>query len=187
MEISYSSQEDPNGTYESLRFLAQAAVDLSDFDSSSNIYEYCAQALHRLSGGAIIIVNSVRPATGTLKTEAYAGIDAQDAEIKSYFGSSLVGTEYHPDKTLDELLTGRLEQFNGGLHELTFGKIPLDASRRFEQILQIDEIYGTAFILDMQIFANALIIYTKGKQLQNKLAIETFVQQASIALQRQQA
>ncbi|MFO7729289.1 MAG: PAS domain S-box protein [Spirochaetia bacterium] len=187
MERYFSPQEDPNGTYDSLRFLAQAAVDLADFDVNSNIYDYCAQALHRLSGGAIIIVNSVQPAAGTLKTEACAGIDAQDAEIKSLLDSSLLGAEYHPDRTFDELLTGRLEQFSAGLHEISFGKIPREAARQIEQMLQIDEIYGTAFILDKQIYANTLLIYTEGRQLQNKLAIETFVQQASIALRRQHA
>jgi len=187
MERFFSAQEDPNGTYESLRFLAQAAVDLADFDINSNIYDYCAEALHRLSGGAIVIVNSVQPAEGTLKTEACAGIEAQGTEINALIGRSLLGAEYYLDKTFDQLLSGRLEQFNGGLHEISFGKIPRETGRHVEQMLKIDEIYGTAFIIDKQIYANTLLIYTEGKQLQNKLAVETFVQQASIALRRQHA
>jgi len=45
---------------------------------------------------------------------------------------------------------------------------------------------GLPLFLDHQIFANAALIFPKGKDLQNRETIETFVKQAAIALKRQQ-
>ena len=169
---------------DSLYLLSQAAVTLSEFSLTGDIYSYCADALKRLSGAAYVVVNSIHKEKHIVRTEAFAGLGDLDSEVQNIIGNRIIGAEYRFDQTIFELESGKIETFNGGIHELSFGKIPEKNAAELEQMLQVDRIYGIGFILNSQIYANAGLIFRTHEKLKNHLAIKTFVQQASIAMKR---
>lgn len=177
---SFCPQADPD----SLSFLSETAVSLSDFTLGDDIYGYCAKVLKRLSGAAYVVVNSIHKEKQVLRTEAFAGFGELSADVQELIGQHINGAEYRFDQSIFELESGKVEAFYGGIHELSFGEIPKDKAAELERLLNVDRIYGIGFILDRQIYANAGLFYRENENVTQHLAIKTFVQQASITMKR---
>ena len=173
-----------NEEHSILLFLAQTAAELADFTIDENIYDYCSHALRRLSRASYVVVNSIHYANEIIRTVAFAGLEDVSTEVRELVGDRIVGAEYPLDQSIFELESGKIERFKGGLHELSFGMIPQNSATQLEHILEVDKIYGVGFILNNRIYANAALIYTGESDITNQLAIEIFVQQASIAMKR---
>ncbi len=173
-----------NDEHKNLRFLAQTAAELADFNLNENIYDYCSNALKTLSGASYVVVNSIHREDDMIRTEAFANFADLSPEVQPLVGNEIVGAVYPFDHSILELESGKIEHFKGGIHELSFGKIPHKPAAQLEHLLEIDKIYGVGFLLNNEIYANAALIYTRERDITNKLAIEIFVQQASIAMKR---
>ena len=168
-----------------IRFLAETAVQFMDTAVDRDIYSYIGNCLHSLVPDAYITVNSVKQEQELLTTEALMGIGNRYDKLISILGINPVGNTYRIDSSILELSGGRLEEFSGGLHELTFGGIPKTVCSALEKVFQIDSIYGIAFMVDRQIYATSTFLMKKGNKIRNNEIIEAFVRQASIALKRQ--
>ncbi len=167
-----------------LPFLSRTGAELADFSLDENIYDYCSKILKKLSNASYVVVNSIHYEDDMIRTEALDGLEDMSTEVQALVGNRIVGAEYTFDQSLLELESGKIECFKGGLHELSFGKIPQNTAAQLEQLLEVDKIYGVGFILNNQIYANAALIYAGKSDITNRLAIEIFVQQASIAMKR---
>ncbi len=148
------------------------------------MYSYLAETLRRLNPHAYVVLNSIDQATTTLQTEAVLGIEPYLERIIRLLGFHPEGKSYRYDASIDDLQNGTVTEFSGGLHELSFGKIPQIAARRVEHLLGIEKIYGIAFLVDREIYANAVMIFPKGRDLRDREIVETFAGQAAIALKR---
>lgn len=183
---SKASQNQARQHLQNINFLAETALHFVNNTFDGTIYQFLGECLHQLNPEGYFIINSVDMPGRFTRTEAIVGVERKFRKIMSILGFDPIGETYPLDDTIFELASGAIAPFEHGLHELSFGKIPLSITRNIERILRIGKIYGIAFILDHQIFANAALIFPKGKDLQNRETIETFVKQASIALKRQQ-
>jgi PAS domain S-box-containing protein len=184
---SKSGQNEARQHLQNINFLAETALHFVNNTFDGNIYQYLGECLHRLNPGGYFIINSVDMVHRFTRTEAIVGVEQHFRKILSILGFDPIGEYYTLNDSIYSLAPGTIRKFEYGLHELSFNKIPLPIARNIERFLRIESIYGIAFILDNQIYANAALIFPKGKDLQNWATIETFVKQAAIALKRQQA
>lgn len=134
-----------------------------------------------------MVVNSVHSYDKLIRTEAYAGLGDLDGKIESLVGSTIVGAEYQYDHSLFQFDSGRIEPFCGGIHELSFGKIPKETAYEIETMLEIDHILGIGFVLEKELYALAGLIYHRHTGQGNRLAVQIFAQQAAVAIKRQRA
>jgi len=169
-----------------IRFLRETAFHFLDTPTKKNIYAYIGDCLHQLNPDAYIILNSVDGKRKKLKTEAIHGIEKHIEKIISILGFHPLGKEYAFDDSLYELADGRLNKFGRGLHELSFGAIPQIVSNTLEKILKVRNIYGIAFIVDGEIYADAVLMLPKNTEISRAETIEAFARQAAIALKRKQ-
>ena len=180
-----SAERAANEQLKNIRFLADTAVQFIDTAVDRNIYRYIGECLHTLVPEAYITVNSVNQNEGILTTEALLGVGNRYDKLISILGINPVGNTYRVDSSIFELAGGKLEEFSGGLHELTFGGIPKRVCSALESFFQIGSIYGMAFMVDRQIYATSTFLMKKGNTVKNSETIEAFVRQATIALKRQ--
>jgi len=85
------------------------------------------------------------------------------------------------------LISGKLVRVPGGIHELSFGKIPKAACDALEKLAGIGNILVMGFSKKGELYGSATIIMRKGCELKNLDIVETFLRQAGVALQHKQA
>lgn len=180
-----ASEQKAQQRLENIRFLAETAFTFIDSKIQDSIYTYIGECLQKLIPGGYILINSFDHTGGILKTEALIGLDTIIDKIITILGFHPVGTSYTVDESFYNLASGRLETFEYGIHELSFGKVPKTIAKSLEKTFNIGKIYAIAFMVDNEIYANATIILPKNREINSRETIETFVSQASIALKRQ--
>ncbi|GAH57141.1 unnamed protein product, partial [marine sediment metagenome] len=85
------------------------------------------------------------------------------------------------------LTSGKLVKVPGGFYEFCFRRIPRTVCRAIEKLLDLGDIYAMGFAWKGKLFGSASILTRKGTQLVDQTVIETFIYQASVALQRRWA
>ena len=171
-----------------LMFLARTATSLVQLSSEEDVYQFIGQRLQEIAGNAVIFVNSFDEASGTFCVRAVLGIDERLERLIKLLGRHPVGitTPINEEARLG-LTSGKLEKVPGGLYELAVGAIPKSVCTAIEKLLGLSQPYAMGFAWKGQLFGSAVIFTRKGAELRNPDIIQTFVMQASVALQRRQA
>jgi len=127
-----------------------------------------------------------------LKTQAIVGLGNFSEKIAGFLGEQPEGKTFNiNDKILRSLhnaIGGKLNLYEDGLYGLSFNTIPKELCYTMEKILNIKNFYTITLKKDNILFGTVIIILKKdAEEITNKQYIETFIQQASIAIQKRQA
>jgi PAS domain S-box-containing protein len=189
MALSLSEKRSEEGL-EEVHFLAETAFEFIDpragriGEDKRRIYTYIAEKLRRLNPKAIVIVNSIHKEKQLLRNEALVGVGSGMKKIIEHLGFDPLGSSYPIDESLANLESGRIDEFHEGIHGLSFGKIPKAVAKGVERLLNIGRIYGIGFIIDGEIYANAVMLFSRGEDIRHRETVQAFTRQASIALKR---
>lgn len=171
-----------------VRLLSQAAMALVELAPEENIYETIGIHLQQLAGDSVTVVNSFDRGSRSLRVEAMIGIGEHLKTILKILGSHPVGTVIPiNEEAVTGLTSGGLMGVPGGLLSITMGGIPEPICRGIERVLGIGEAHAMGFVSGEELFGSAIVLMRRGVELRGKSIIETFVRQASIALQRRHA
>jgi len=181
------AQEDEKNIRD-LAFLSRTAMGFLELSPEDDIYEFIGGQLKELAGDSIIIVNSFEEATDSVCVRAVLGFGKKMGTILRILGRHPVGMFLKiDDEAKLGLSTGKLVKVPGGLYEFSFRRISRTVCRAIEKLLDLGDIYAMGFAWKGKLFGSASILTVKGTELGNQNLIETFVKQASVALQRRQA
>ncbi|MDH4217885.1 MAG: ATP-binding protein [Candidatus Aminicenantes bacterium] len=133
-------------------------------------------------------MNSFDEASNNFCVRAVKGIGKHMDKVLKMLGKHPVGliTPIN-DEAREGLTSRRLKKVSGGLYELSVGAIPKATCNAIEKLLNLGDTYAIGFSWKGRLFSSATILMRKGIELGNPSIVETFVRQASIALQRRQA
>jgi two-component sensor histidine kinase len=168
--------------------LSRTAVELVDLSPEEDIYQFIAEKLKDLVGGCVISMNSFDEAFNNFCVRAVEGIGKHMDKVLKILGKHPVGliTPIN-DEARNGLTSRKLKRVSGGLYELSVGAIPKATCNAIAKFLNLGETYAIGFSWKGRLFGSATILMRKGTELGDPGIIETFVRQASIALQRRQA
>jgi len=168
--------------------LSRTAVELVDLSPEEDIYQFIAEKLKELVGGCVVSMNSFDEASNNFCVRAVEGIGKHMDKVLKILGKHPVGliTPIN-DEAQDGLTSRKLKKVAGGLYELSVGAIPKAACNAVEKLINLSDTYAIGFSWKGKLFGSAAILMRKGEELGDPSIIETFVRQASIALQRRQA
>jgi two-component sensor histidine kinase len=168
--------------------LSRTAVELVDLSPEEDIYQFIAEKLKELVGGCVISMNSFDEAFNNFCVRAVEGIGKHMDKVLKILGKHPVGliTPIN-DEARNGLTSRKLKRVSGGLYELSVGAIPKATCNAIAKFLNLGETYAIGFSWKGRLFGSATILMRKGTELGDPGIIETFVRQASIALQRRQA
>jgi two-component sensor histidine kinase len=168
--------------------LSRTAIELVDLSPEKNIHQLITERLKELIGDCVISMNSFDEASNNFCVRAVAGIGKHMDKILKILGKHPVGliTPIN-DEARNGLTSRELKKVAGGLYELSVGAIPKATCNAIEKLLNLSDTYAIGFSWKGKLFGSATILMRKGAELGDPGIIETFVRQASIALQRRQA
>lgn len=176
-----------------LEFLSVTAMDFLRPAGDENIYDLVGDRLREVLNHSFIIINSYDKASNLFCTESIKGFGTHLNRILGLLGRHPVGMtfEMNNEEARQRLGSGRLMPGPKGLHELSFGAVPAGVAYAIEKLLGIGDIYVVAFSQKEEIFGSTIIITRRGREKDdipgNQELIETFINQASVALQRKRA
>ena len=171
-----------------LAFLSMIATGFLELSPEDNIYEFIAEQLKKLGGNSIIMVNSFDEATDCACCREVLGVGEKMGAIVSILGKHPVGMFLKIDNEARLGLTsGKLVKVPGGFYEFCFRRIPRTVCHAIEKVLDLGDIYAMGFAWKGKLFGSASILTHKGTQLADQTVIETFIYQASVALQQRRA
>jgi len=172
----------------SLAFLSRTAMEFVELLSESDIYQFIGKRLRELAGNSFVLVSSFDETTQCIQAQAFLGARKEIESILKILKKNPMEMSLPINEEARAGLTaGKLIKVPGGLYVLSFEKIPKHICTTLEKLLNLGDIYTMGFTRKGELFGNALII-TRGKAgLEKKDLIETFIGQASVALQRRRA
>jgi len=172
----------------SLAFLSNTAMEFVEVPPKSDIYQFIGKRLRELVGNSFVLVNSFDETTQCIQAKAFLGVRKEiESVLKILKKNPMAMSLPINEEARAGLTTGKLVKVPGGLYVLSFEKIPKHICTTLEKLLNLGDIYAMGFTRKGELFGNAVII-TRGKTgLEKKDLIETFIGQASVALQRRRA
>jgi PAS domain S-box-containing protein len=174
---------------ESLRKMARDAVDLVRLKPDQDVYAFIAERLRDLLPDTVVAVNSFDPESGTLVTRSILGLDPPMLDkVGNLIGEQTLGATFREieEEIRDKLFSGRLQEVEEGLYGIFFGRVPADRCREIEDLVGVRGTYSIGFRWGGTLFGNASLFCQRDEPLDREI-VETFVNQASIVLDRRKA
>jgi len=171
-----------------LAFLSRTAMEFVELPSESNIYQFIGKRLRELVDNSFVLVNSFDEATQFIQAQAFLGARKEIESVLKVLKKNPMAMSFPiNEEARAGLTTGKLVKVPGGLHVLSFEKIPKHICTTLERVLNLGDIYVMGFTRKGKLFGNTVIITRDRTGLEKRNLIETFIGQASVALQRRRA
>jgi len=169
--------------------LSETAMGFVELPAEKDIYWFIGEKLRQLIDDAIyILVNSFDQKTGEIQVRALLADDRNRQAVSKTLGAFPLGISFVvSEEAWNGLISGKLVRVPGGIHELSFGKIPKAACDALEKLAGTGDIFTMGFTRKGELYGSATIIMREGSQLSNRDVVETLVRQAGVALQRKRA
>ncbi|MDY6875975.1 MAG: PAS domain S-box protein [Chloroflexota bacterium] len=168
--------------------LSKSAMEFVDLPPEEDIYWFIGNCLKEIVGDAIVIVSSFDVASDTFCVRAVSGIEGRIEVLIEILGSDLVGRSFVVGGKVKPAPTaGRLVEIPWDLYEFSSRRVPKGVCQVLERVFNLGDIYVMGFFRKGELFGSAVIMMHRGAELKNPGIVETFINQASVALQRKQA
>jgi PAS domain S-box-containing protein len=182
------AEEKEKQHHRDLQWLSNAAMGFVELSPDEDLYRFIGEKLRELVPNSIVIVNSYDPASESVRLRSVLGVGKETRRVLKILGRDPVGISLKlDDEAGSALMKGNLVKVPGGLYELSFRRVPKAVCDAIQRVLGVGESYSMAFLRKGQFFGNVVMVMKRGAQVANKEIVETFVREASVAMQRRQA
>lgn len=176
-----------------LEFLSITAMEFLSLPTDTDIYQLIGKSLLRIASQSIVIINDYDPDSNMVCTKSVKGLGKSAERILGLLGKDPVGMtfEMNDEEARKVLESGKLAPGPKGIYELCFGVVPRGICYAIEKLLNLDQILAIGFSKKGDLFGNAIILTRQIKARETlwerREMIETFINQAAVALQRKRA
>ena len=174
-----------------LSVLYETTSLLNSLDTADGMYQYLGEIIRELTGNARLILCRHSPGDGTIRINATWGFEGMEDRIETLLGfdprRATVPLQLLTTDGNQGFTSGRLVRVDGGLHELSGGRLPLQACRDVEQLLGGPALYTMGFALEGHLLGGVIIMAADRMALDNRTLIETVINQGAMAIQRKTA
>jgi PAS domain S-box-containing protein len=169
-----------------LEFISRKAMEFVHPAPDTDVYLTIAQGVRSLCPDAMVSVHSYDRQTGSMTVVTVIDKDAR-ARIREILGKDPVGIQFHPTPDImDKTMEGVLHRFPSGTYVSCFAQTLTgeEISRVREDMGPLDT-YLMGLTHGKELYGEILIVLKKGAVLQHQHILETYLNQASVAVQRQ--
>lgn len=171
-----------------LSFLSRAAMEFVEIDRETDVYQLVGARLADLIGKVPIVISSFDRQSRVFTLRSFLGPPRLVRAALQITGRKAEGMVFPlSEAAIRRLYARKLEPVPVDLYELTEGTVPAIICRGVESIFNLGAIYAMGFIRGEELFGSASIYLPRGTELNYRATIETFINLASVALERQQA
>lgn len=171
---------------QNVEWLSQRALDFLELPSVEKIYQYIGKNLTGLVPHSLIIINDINEQKETVTPRYMFGINNNTfRKVINTLGMNPIGKEYpFAEELKDCYKKQRLVEFQGGLDEFSFGHMNKTLVSQVEKLLSLKAIYTIGLRRENRLFSAIHLLKFHTSEIQYFNMVETFLNQASIALQR---
>ncbi len=182
------AQEEERRLLEEMRFLSRTTMEFVDLPPEQDAFELIAEHLHELVKDAVVVTSAVDASHERAVIRAIRGegrlFDASD----SLLGQNPVGSTFVFERSLQTRdLRSKLTKLRGAPREPPEGSVPDWILQTLHLLPGIGDLYTIPVLRKGEILGNVTIGLYEGAHLGNAELIETYVNQASVVLQRRLA
>ncbi len=167
---------------QNLKFLSESIINLFSINNENELYEYLLTHLTKLIDAEIIVVSVYNSDSKRLKPAYIGGNNNFIKEAWNLYGTYESINASKLTSLFPEVLSSNLYEVKNGIHELSFGFVPEEVCLEIESQFEFGKLYSIGLNKNNHLFGCISIILKKGKQIDNKKIIETFIKQVSIIL-----
>jgi len=168
-----------------MEFLSHSAVEFINLDTDANIYQFIAEKIAFLLPDYRIIVNEYDEKVQMATVKAIRISDSIIAKVIKLFGRNLIGLKTPiPPEPKHQLLSHKIFAGPEGVYELAGGVIPKFICNKIDNLLDFGKIYVMGFSSNNLLHGDIIFISPKGVLLENTEFIESFIELASMAVQK---
>jgi len=185
-----TSEEKLRNVLDDLEFLSVTAMEFLTLSPEADIYPLIGERLREIAAGALVIINDYDKDAKRFCTRSVNGLGKLAERVLGILGKNPVGmiTELNDEEARKILESGKLSLGPKGIYGLTFGAVPKSVCYALEKLVGLHEILVIGFSKKDELFGSAILLTrqsAKGENLWNRRAlIETYINQAAVALQR---
>ena len=171
-----------------MSFLSKAAMGFIEFDAASDVYGYIAERLIELLPDSIVVVGAFQKDISVHQIRAIKGNKESLNKAVELLGENTFKAPFAISGESAKLLSkGKLIECKGGVFEIAGTMLSESVCKMAERLLNINYVYSIGIFKQGEIFGNS-IIFLKEELSQEVVAIiETFINQAAVALLRRSA
>ena len=153
---------------EGVEHSAQAKEKLEDADAlcraieilkaQDNFFKGVALAVQALVGNSIVGIASYDEAKDLTTTAALLGLGSLSDGVSTLIGANVFEWQAKPsDQARTQMSSGRLVCLDGGLHELTYRRVPLGVCRWIEKYCGMDHIYAVGIVHEGRVYGTIAV------------------------------
>lgn len=181
-----ASSQSSAGEY--LGYLSQTALEFVRLPPEADLYRHVATRIQALLGDAIVAVTSYDHETRELYQRALVGSGKMFAAASAMAGIKMRGFRQVLNAEAErQMKIGRLMRIEEGLYEALLRSVPRKVTRTIEKTMGVRAVYGMGCLVDDECFGGVLILLRSNHDLPPVIVVETFINQAALAMQKQRA
>jgi PAS domain S-box-containing protein len=172
---------------ENLVFLENTALEFLSLSSSEQIYNYIGKKLFELVPESVIIFSTYDDCMDSLIIQNITGVDKFLGVIIEFLGRSpLHYCNKLTEQTKRELRfsSNKLHSLNGGIYNVCNHTIDYVVCKALEKLITMNKAYGMGIVRSGKLLGSIVILTRFEHVVKDPRIVETFIYQASIALQR---
>ncbi|MDD3899345.1 MAG: PAS domain S-box protein [Syntrophomonadaceae bacterium] len=168
-----------------LEFLSRTAMGFVELSLEENLFAYIARELNNLVHNAIVIVSSFDSNNNRFTIRALNANENWVKVLEEGLGLPLLGLETRADENfLKKLQESRLQKIQSGLYGLSYRLRSRQTCMNLEKKMEIEDIQVIGFTRRGTLLGTASLLVVRGGRLASPGLIETFANQASVAIER---
>ncbi|MBM3212861.1 sensor histidine kinase, partial [Candidatus Poribacteria bacterium] len=173
---------------DNLSFLSKATMGLVEMPLEVDIYKFIAEKLKEISNCPMIILLTYNQRLGAFQIGPAIGIEDYMDSIVKIIGKNLDNVIFPKKQELTrEFKKGKFVKICDDNLEFINGEISRDSYQNFKNIMNIGDVFAIGIGTNGDLFGIGVICVPKGEKLENQNVIETFISQASIAIEHRVA
>jgi|GEM_PF-3083588 len=171
--------------YNTFKKIAITAQEMLKFSDPDKLYAYIGKKLSSFIDKSIVLIFNTTDDGEHLVLHNYAGLKSElVSKVKNVLGFEPSGKLYEIDPDFkDEYSKTQLTEINDNLDKLAKIVISPETAKKVSDILGLDKIYTIGLTGQQEMVGSVLIFVRKDAAPVNTSLVETFVHQASLALE----
>ncbi len=171
-------------------FLSKTAMELNQFPIEEDVYGYIGEKIHELASNAFICISLFNEKTNKFEINRTYGFDKKIENIGEIENEEdLVGfnLEFNDEEWKKNILNGDLVKVSKEEFKKLHSHQSKEVCQAIRNLMNTDEICTMGLVKDGKVFGNVSIVAYKDHVIESLDTIQTFVNQAAVAVQRNSA
>ncbi|MFO8077622.1 MAG: PAS domain-containing sensor histidine kinase, partial [Thermoplasmatota archaeon] len=171
-------------------FLSKTADELNRFSVKKDIFNYITKRIEEIAGDCLVVINTFDMKTHQFSIQQAVGYTDILKKISGFLKIDLTqySTKMDSPKYSETIKKGTLQKISRQeFKEMILPNFPRGSYTFANKILNLDQIYAMGLEEKGKVFGGLIVIANNHAVVENKDIIETFCNQAAVAMQRNTA